>query len=123
MALRLIEMVLPEKDSKEIRELLKEHTVLEHRQLRLPDGEVLVRILLEAEQSETVLDLLGERYAGKEGNRVVILAVEATLPRDAPEPLLWVQPADLRRAPEGRTPGSMGLTFAAALPGAARAEQ
>lgn len=58
-------------------------------------------MLLDAEQSEAVLDLLGERYAGKEGNRVVILAVEATLPRDAPEPLLWVQPADLRRAPEG----------------------
>jgi hypothetical protein len=86
MALRLIEMVLPEKDSEEIRELLKEHPVLEHRQLRLPDGEMLVRILLEAEQGEAVLDLLGKRYAGKEGNRVVILPVEATLPRDEPEP-------------------------------------
>jgi uncharacterized hydrophobic protein (TIGR00341 family) len=60
--------------------------MLEHRQIRLSDGEVLVRILLDAEQSEAVLDLLGERYAGKEGNRVVILAVEATLPRDEPEP-------------------------------------
>lgn len=87
MALRLIEMVLPEQDGEKIRELLKEHTVLEHRQLRLPDGEVLVRILLDADQSEAVLDLLGERYACKEGNRVVILAVEATLPRDAPEPV------------------------------------
>lgn len=86
MALRLIEMVLPEKDSEEIRELLKEHTVLEHRQLRLPDGEMLVRILLQAEQGEAVLDILGKRYAGKEGNRLVILAVEATLPRDDPEP-------------------------------------
>ena len=86
MALRLIEMVLPEKNSEEIRELLKEHPVLEHRQLRLPDGEVLVRILLQAEQGEAVLDLLGKRYAGKDGNRLVILPVEATLPRDEPEP-------------------------------------
>src|SRR3569623_736423 len=86
MALRLIEMVLPEQDGMEIRELLKEHKTLEYRQISLPDGEVLVRILLDAEQSEAVLDLLGERYAGKEGNRVVILAVEATLPRAAPEP-------------------------------------
>jgi hypothetical protein len=30
MALRLIEMVLREKDSWEVRELLKEHKVLEH---------------------------------------------------------------------------------------------
>jgi uncharacterized hydrophobic protein (TIGR00341 family) len=86
MALRLIEMVLPEQDGVEIHELLKEHKTLEYRQVSLPDGEVLVRILLDVEQSEAVLDLLGERYAGKEGNRVVILAVEATLPRAEPEP-------------------------------------
>ena len=98
MALRLIEMVLPEKDSEEIRELLKEHTVLEHRQLRLPDGEMLVRILLQAEQGEAVLDILGKRYAGKEGNRVVILAVEATFPRDAPE----------RSATEEKSPERIG---------------
>lgn len=86
MALRLIEMVLQEKDGGEVLELLKDHELLEHRQVRLPDGEVLVRILLDAEETEAVLDLLGERYAGKEGNRVVILAVEATLPRHEPEP-------------------------------------
>lgn len=86
MALRLIEMVLREKDGGEVRELLKEHKVLEHRQIRLPDGEVLVRILLDAEQSEPMLDLLGKQYAGAEGSRVVILPVEATLPRAEPEP-------------------------------------
>ena len=87
MALRLIEMVLREKDGGEVRELLKEHKyeVLEHRQVRLLDGEVLVRILLDAEQSEAVLDLLEKQYAGGEGNRVVILPVEATLPRPEPE--------------------------------------
>ena len=86
MALRLIEMVLREKDGGELRELLKEHKVLEHRQIRLSDGEVLVRILLDAEQSEAVLDLFEERYAGGHGNRAVILPVVATLPRDEPEP-------------------------------------
>jgi uncharacterized hydrophobic protein (TIGR00341 family) len=104
MALRLIEMVVPEKDGEEIRKLLNEHKVLEHRQLRLPDGEVLVRILLEAEQSEAVLDLLGERYAGKEGNRVLILAVEATLPRDDSEPVDSAEPP----APEERSPERIG---------------
>lgn len=104
MALRLIEMVVQEKDGDEVRELLKEHKVLEHRHLRLPDGEVLVRILLDAEQSEAVLDLLGERYAGKEGNRVVILAVEATLPRDEPEPVDSTEPS----APEEKSPERIG---------------
>lgn len=87
MALRLIEMVIPAQDGEDVLALLKDHKVLEHRQIRLSDQEVLVRILLDAEQSEAVLDLLGERYAGKEGNRVVILAVEATLPRAEPEPI------------------------------------
>ena len=48
---------------------------------------MLVRILLDAEQSEAVLDLLEKQYTGGEGgNRVVILPVEATLPRAEPEP-------------------------------------
>lgn len=100
MALRLIEMVLPEQDGMEIRALLQEHKTLEYRQIRLPDGDVLVRILLDAEQSEAVLDLLGERYAGKEGNRVVILAVEATLPRAEPEP----EPEPEQPAPQEKPP-------------------
>ena len=48
MALRLIEMVLQEKDGAEVRELLKEHKVLEYRQVRLPDGEVLARYRVSA---------------------------------------------------------------------------
>jgi uncharacterized hydrophobic protein (TIGR00341 family) len=101
MALRLIEMVMREQDGGEVRELLKEHTVLEHRQVRLPDGEVLVRILLDAERSEAVLDLLEKRYTGAEGNRVVILPVEATLPRAAPEPKAAPgQPPPQEKSPE-----------------------
>lgn len=100
MALRLIEMVLPEQDGEEVLELLKEHKMLEHRQIRLSDGEVLVRILLEAEQSEAVLDLLDKRYSGKEGNRVVILAVEATLPRAEPEEVVAPEQLPEEKSPE-----------------------
>jgi hypothetical protein len=74
--------------------------VLEHRQIRLGDGEALVRILLDAEQSEAVTDLLGERYAGQEHNRVVIMAVDATLPRDEPEPTKALE----QTAPEVKSP-------------------
>ncbi len=102
MALRLIEMVLQEKDGAEVRELLKEHAVLEHRQIRLPDGELLVRILLDAERNEAVLDLLEERYTGKEGNRVVILPVEATLPRPEPEPAATPGQPAAEEKPPGR---------------------
>lgn len=86
MALRLIEMVLQEKNNVKVQELLKEHKVIENRQVRLSDGEILVRILLEAEQSEVILDLLEQQCAVIKEARVVILPVEATLPRDNPEP-------------------------------------
>ena len=86
MALRLIEMVLQEEDGAGVRALLKDCKVLENRQIRLADGEMLVRILLDAEQSETVMDLLEQRYSNGEGNRVVILPVEATLPRAQAKP-------------------------------------
>lgn len=104
MALRLIEMVLKEKDSGEVRELLKEHELLEHRQIQLQDGEVLVRILLNAEQIEAVLDLLEQRYTAEQGNRLVVLPVEATLPRAEPEAPTTPQQA----APEEKLPERIG---------------
>lgn len=86
MALRLVEMVLQKKDGADVRALLNKCKVLEHRQIQLVNGEILVRILLDAEQSEPVLDLLEKRYAAGDGYRIVILPVEATLPRAQAEP-------------------------------------
>lgn len=82
MALRLIEIVLPEIEGRKVQELLNQKKLLELKQIQLPDGKVLVRILLEAEQSEAVLDLLETQYPGWKDNRVVILPVQATLPRE-----------------------------------------
>ncbi|MDP3559885.1 MAG: TIGR00341 family protein [Legionellaceae bacterium] len=81
MALRLIETILQKKNAENVHKLLAAHPILEHRELQLLNGEVLVRILLDAEHNEAVLDLLEEHYAKIEGYRVVILPVEATLPR------------------------------------------
>lgn len=87
MALRLIEMVVPESVGGELQKLLADQSVLELRQIDLHGGETLVRILLEAENSEAVLDILENQYAGKEGYRIVVLQVAATLPRiEVPEP-------------------------------------
>ncbi len=99
MPLRLIEMVLREKDGGEIGDLLKEHAVVEHREIRLADGEVLLRILLQGDKSEAVLDLLEKRYASQEGYRVVILPVEATSPRIEP-----ATDSTAERVPEQQSP-------------------
>ena len=105
MALRLIEMVLHEEDSQDVVELLKDHELLEHRQIHLSNQEILVRILLDAEKSETILDLLEKRFAGKEGSRVMILPVEATVPRaEKPEEEKDVA----KQAPEEKMPERIG---------------
>ena len=106
MALRLIEMVVREEDGEDIRALLKEQHLLEHRQLRLPDAELLIRILLDAEQSEAVLDLLTEQYAERKDYRIVILPVEATLPRAEAEPDLGAeqQPPEEKSPERGHSP-------------------
>ena len=88
MALRLIEVVLQKKDIPELRNFLKNHTVIEHKELLLLNNNILVRILLAAEESEAVLDFLDEHYADDENHRIIILPVEATLPRvEEPSPV------------------------------------
>jgi uncharacterized hydrophobic protein (TIGR00341 family) len=110
MALRLIEMVLQEKDGDDVHALLNGCKVLEHRQIRLVNGEILVRILLDAEQSETVMDLLEKRYSNGEGNRLVVLPVEATLPRAQakPEPEPEVAATSEPPPPEVKAPERIG---------------
>lgn len=84
MALRLIEMILKEKYKEEIYDLLKKYEVkvIEHLQVQLLEGNSLVRILVDAEQVESVVDLLNKEYTSIYNNRIVILPVEATLPRE-----------------------------------------
>jgi uncharacterized hydrophobic protein (TIGR00341 family) len=52
----------------------------------------LVKILLQAEETEAVLDSLEKRVSAKEGFRAVILPVEASIPRlDSPEKYVAAQ--------------------------------
>ncbi len=86
MALRLIEMVVSEKASERVAALLQNQQVLDVKLARLANHEVLVRVLLDVSQSECVLDLLNKEFVGVEGFRLVLLTVDATLPRPEPEP-------------------------------------
>lgn len=82
MALRLIEMILSKESGEEVGNLLKDQQLVEYWQIPFPDGDVMVRILLDAEQNEDVLDLLEKKYACWKGNRLVMFPVSATLPRE-----------------------------------------
>jgi uncharacterized hydrophobic protein (TIGR00341 family) len=87
MALRLIEVFLPEDQKDRVQELLKNHKVLGSWQEELSEGKILIKLLLPAEETGAVLDLLEKHFSliEAEGFRIIILPVEASIPRPQPE--------------------------------------
>jgi uncharacterized hydrophobic protein (TIGR00341 family) len=81
MALRLVEISLPETDQGGAEALLQGEAILGVWQQGLSDARILVRVLLPAEAVEALLDGLEKRYASTEGFRMILLPVEAALPR------------------------------------------
>lgn len=82
MALRLLELVVPDEawDEADL-DLGEEHAVRDSWTEQLPDDLRRVRLLLEVEHAEPVLDEVDRRFSGQEGYRVMLLPVEASLPR------------------------------------------
>ena len=85
MSLRLIEMFLPEGYKNVVKESLKELNVLDIWQETVEGDRAHMKILVSTGGTETVLDLLEKRYSHMEGFRIVLLPVEATIPRPKPE--------------------------------------
>lgn len=86
MPLRLIEMVLPERQVEEAKEVLQGHPVVDVWYDRLSESQVLVKILVEVEQSEALIDALDQHFSIAEGFRLILLPVVASLPRVEVEP-------------------------------------
>ena len=84
MSLRLIEMFLPEGYTNVVSEALKELDILDIWQEEVEEDRTHIQILVTTEGTETVLDLLEKQYSHKEGFRIVLLPVEATIPRPKP---------------------------------------
>jgi len=80
MALRLIEIYHQRGQSEEIDFLLQDSSILDVWHDQLPEGETITKVLLRIENTEAVLDMLQDFFI-KGDLRVVILPVEATLPR------------------------------------------
>lgn len=81
MALRLIELILPEAHSKYVQELLKDHQALGIWYENLSENKILVRVLLSAEETEAMMDLFEKHFSIVDGFRIILLPVEASIPR------------------------------------------
>ncbi len=87
MALRLIEIFLPVDEKDRIQELLKDHKILGSWQEGLSEGKILIKLLLPVEETGAVLDLLEKHFSllQTEDFRIILLPVEASIPRPQPE--------------------------------------
>lgn len=81
MALRLIEAVLPGDVQAEVDALAEEHSVIDCWRDELEDDLVRVGLLVDAGTSEPVMDDLETRFGSKDGFRVLLLPVQASIPR------------------------------------------
>jgi uncharacterized hydrophobic protein (TIGR00341 family) len=92
MALRLIEVFLPLDQKERVQEVLKEHTVLGSWEEKLLEGNILIRLLLPGEETEVVLDLMEKHFSTVANFRIILLPVEASIPRPEISPEAPPQP-------------------------------
>jgi uncharacterized hydrophobic protein (TIGR00341 family) len=81
MPLRQIEVVIPKKGKDEFQQLLKEDSVEHFWQQSSDDSGYLLKALVDAGKTEVFVDKAEQIIGDKEGYRLVIISVEATIPR------------------------------------------
>ncbi len=81
MALRLLEMVVPEEHLGEVEELLREEPVAEIWYDQISEKQTLLKMLAVAEETEHLIDLLKQRFADRPWFRLILLPVVASVPR------------------------------------------
>ncbi len=81
MSLRMVEMVVSEASAAEIASLSEDVCILGLWREPLHDELVLLRVLVRSDKTEAVIQELESRFQTSPGFRLVILEVQATLPR------------------------------------------
>ena len=102
MALRLVEILVPTDRADDVREVMEEAQLGGPWHTSVNEGRILVRILLEADQTGPIVDRFEKRFGGGEHFQLVILPVEAALPREKEPP----KSADIEVESEQRRPSS-----------------
>ena len=85
MALRFIEISVPADLAQAVRDVINEVDIGGPWHETLDDGRSLVRLLLEADQTGPIVDQFEKRFGSEPHFKLVILPVDAALPRKEPE--------------------------------------
>jgi hypothetical protein len=86
MAQRLVKIILPEEHGKDAQELLRSQESLNFWQEESADGNSVISALTDSGSSEKIMDLFEKKYSSVSGFQIVLLPVEASIPRtDIPD--------------------------------------
>ena len=80
MALRLVEFLVPTDAADEVAGLLEEINAVHSWRIKTADERLLVRVLLDAHETEALSDALMNRFGHSDAFRLVLLPIEATVP-------------------------------------------
>lgn len=81
MALRLIELILPEDQLQYAQGILKDCHAIGIWNEKLQEKKVLIRILLPADRTEEAMDTFEKQFSVVDGFRIILFPVEASIPR------------------------------------------
>ncbi|QDU36624.1 hypothetical protein Mal4_09110 [Maioricimonas rarisocia] len=81
MALRIMQIFIPEESTSKAEEILEEREVLGTWRDAADEDRIVLHILVDAEEAEPIMDQFDEAYAESDRFRVLLLSVEAILPR------------------------------------------
>ena len=81
MAQRLVKIILPESYGKEAQELLRSQESLNFWQEESADGNFVISALTDLGNSEKIMDLFEKKYSSVSAFQIVLLPVEASIPR------------------------------------------
>jgi uncharacterized hydrophobic protein (TIGR00341 family) len=81
MSLRLIQLFLPDSELQDALQLLEDKAVPQMWHEHMGGKNIHIQILIPADQAEDVLDTLEKKYTKTEGFRILLLPVEAAIPR------------------------------------------
>lgn len=101
MSLRLIEIYLPPDHAQTLWDVLESQEPLSVWKDEGPERQILARVLVPLEDTQTLLDTLEEKLSPIEGFRALVLSVEATIPRP-PEPVEEDAEADVSSEEDGK---------------------
>lgn len=81
MPLRKVEVVIPEENEEDFTKLLEDESVFHYWNTRSENSGYIMKALVDASKTESFLDKAEALIGNKEGYRLLLLPVEATLPR------------------------------------------